>query len=319
MDERRMPDAAQPSAPVGLLFPGQGAQYVGMGKALYEQNAAGRAVLEEAERVMGGGFLRILFEGPEARLTGTDTSQPAIYAVSYAAFRAWRAAQPHVVIGVAAGLSLGEYTALTAAGCIGFADGLRLVQQRGQLMQAAGAQRPGAMASVLGLEAEKVAEICRGLDGAHVANYNCPGQLVISGETAAIARAGTACSAAGARKVIPLPVSGAFHSPLMAEAQRGLLPLLRALAWQAPQFSVLSNVSGVPHPGAAEIPAMLGRQVVESVRWEGNCRWMCAQGLNVFYELGPGKVLQGLMKRIDQTATVTPMELPAGPVNAAKE
>ena len=293
----------------GLLFPGQGAQYVGMGRALYEKSAAGRAVLDEAQGVLGGSFLKTLFEGPMEQLTATDVSQPGIYAVSYAAYVAWKEQHPGARVGAAAGLSLGEYTALTAAGCLPFADGVRLVRTRGQLMQEAAQKRPGAMASVLSLDAEKVAEICGGLDGAHVANYNCPGQIVISGGKAAIERASALCMQAGARKVIPLQVSGAFHSPLMAEAQRRLLPLLEAVAWKQPAFPVLSNVTGIPHRGADGMAGTMARQVVEPVRWEDDCRWMLVQGITSFCELGPGKVLQGLMKKIEASVSVVSGEV----------
>jgi [acyl-carrier-protein] S-malonyltransferase len=227
----------------------------------------------------------------------------------------WRAAQPDAVIGAAAGLSLGEYTALTAAGSLPFAEGIALVRERGRLMQEAAERIAGTMASVLGLDADKISAICAEIDGAHVANYNCPGQVVISGRREAIAAAGAACSAAGARRIIPLQVSGAFHSPLMAEAQTGLTPLLAAIRWQAPAFAVVSNVAGLPYRGPEEMATMLARQVVESVRWEDGCRWMLAQGMERFYELGPGKVLQGLMKKTAAAAAVlsaeTPQELAA--------
>jgi [acyl-carrier-protein] S-malonyltransferase len=294
---------------VGLLFPGQGAQYVGMGKALYEANTTARAILDEAQSVLGGEFLKTLFEGPMENLTATDVSQPGIYAVSYAAYRAWRERNAGARIGAAAGLSLGEYTALTAAGCLPFSAGIELVRQRGRLMQEAAASRSGAMASILSLDAEKVAEICGGLDGAHVANYNCPGQIVISGEKTAVERAGVLCSQAGARKVIPLQVSGAFHSPLMAAAQQKLLPLLEAVPWREPEFPVLSNVTGLPHQAGAGYADAMSRQVVESVRWEDDCRWMLVNGIEVFYEIGPGKVLQGLMKKIEPLASVTSGEV----------
>jgi len=298
------------SAPIGILFPGQGAQYVGMGKALYEV-PQGRAVLDAAADVLGARFLATLFEGPQDALTATDVSQPAIYAVSVAAYQVFRTQFPQVQIGAVAGLSLGEYSALTAAGSLPLADGVRLVQQRGLFMKEAAQSRPGAMASVLNLDAEKIAEICAGIPDAYVANYNCPGQVVISGDAAAIKRAAEACMAAGAKRVIPLQVSGAFHSPFMSSAQARLAPLLQAVPWQEPRMTVLANVHGAPYTGAADMPGLLARQVVESVRWEDCCRWMLSRGIETFVELGPGKVLQGLMKKIEPAARVLSAETPA--------
>ena len=295
-----------------ILFPGQGAQYLGMGKALYEEKPEARAVLDEAAAALGGQFLDVLFEGPVEKLTATDFSQPAIYAVSCAAFKVFSTQLPDVEIGASAGLSLGEYTALTAAGSLAFDEGIKLVRERGRLMQAAAMSRHGAMASVLGLEGDKIASICSCIDGVNVANYNCPGQIVISGESDAVRQASSACEEAGAGRVIPLKVSGAFHSPLMAEAQEGLRPLLDAVEWREPAFPVLANVTGMPHETAAEIPALLARQVVESVRWEDDCRWMLLHGMEEFYEVGPGKVLQGLMRKIEPAACVTSVETPAG-------
>jgi len=298
------------TAPLGLLFPGQGAQYVGMGKALYDGNATARAMLDEADRVLGGSFLSALFNGPAEALTATDVSQPAIYAVSCAAFAVLRELHPHCHIGAAAGLSLGEYSALTAAGALPFAEGILLVRQRGAFMQAAALATKGTMASVLHLDAEKISAICAGIEGAYVANYNCPGQVVIAGTVAALQQAGAACTAAGARRVIPLQVSGAFHSPLMAAAQARLRPLLDAVAWRPPAFPVLSNVRGAPYRATAELPATLARQVTESVRWEDDCRWMLLQGITRFAELGPGTVLQGLLKKIEPAASCGSAETP---------
>ncbi|MCX7847674.1 MAG: ACP S-malonyltransferase [bacterium] len=298
------------SARVGVLFPGQGVQYVGMGKALYETRT-GRAVLEVAGRAIGERLLATMFEGPQEALTATDMSQPAIYAVSVAAWEVFREEFPQVEVGAVAGLSLGEYTALTAGGALALAEGVRLVQQRGLFMQEAAQERPGTMASVLNLAAEKVAEICARIPDAYVANYNCPGQVVISGSKEGIARASEACMAAGAKRVIPLQVSGAFHSPFMGSAQARLRPLLEEVEWREPHITVLANVTGTPYTSVGEIPELLGRQVVESVRWEECCRWMLARGIERFIELGPGKVLQGLMKKIEPAVQVLSAETPA--------
>lgn len=296
------------NSPFAILFPGQGAQYVGMGTRIYEESAIARDILDTAGSVLGPEFLTILRDGPEEALTATDVSQPAIFAVSYAVWKAVSDAYPDCAPAAAAGLSLGEYTALAAAGALPFEKGLELVQKRGELMQSAAQNTPGTMASILGLDAESVTEACTPIDGAYVANYNSPGQIVISGERAAIEKACAACQEAGARRVIPLKVSGAFHSPLMEEARKGLQPLLDNIEWNTPAFPVLSNVTGMPYKSAEEIPELLGRQVVESVRWEDNCRWMLLQECETFYELGPGNVLQGLMRKIERSATVVSAE-----------
>ena len=294
---------------IGILFPGQGAQYVGMGKSLYEESKIGKEILDSADNALGGGFLDILFNGPAEKLTATNISQPAIYAVSYAAFEVF-SEKSNVKISAVAGLSLGEYSALTAAGSLPFKDGIKLVQMRGKLMQDAAENNSGAMASVIGLEAEKINTICSGIEGAYVANYNSPGQTVISGESDAIAIASSECSEAGARRVIPLKVSGAFHTPLMEAARKGLRPLLDDVSWNEPACTVLSNVTGMPYNSAGEMPELLGKQVVGSVRWEDNCRWMLFKGIENYYETGPGKVLQGLMKKIERGANVISVETP---------
>jgi len=282
-----------------------------MGKVLYEESPTARQLLEQADDVLGGDFLPVLFDGPVEKLSATDFSQPAIYSVSCAAYAVFEECAPNCAPAAAAGLSLGEYSALTAAGCLPFADGVALVHQRGQLMQEAANNHPGAMASVLGLDADRVAAVCSAVPDAYVANYNSPGQIVISGEKEAVQQASAACSEDGARRVIPLNVSGAFHSPLMEEARDRLLPVLAAVDWQAPKLPVLSNVTGLPYNNAVDIPELLGRQVVESVRWEDNCRWMLLNGIEHYYEVGPGKVLQGLMKKIERAAEMVSVELPA--------
>ena len=294
---------------IGILFPGQGAQYVGMGKALYEESTIGKAILDSADEALGGGFLDTIFNGPAEELTATNISQPAIYAVSYAVFKVF-SEKFNGTISTVAGLSLGEYSALTAAGSLPFTEGIKLVQMRGKLMQEAAENNPGAMASVIGLEAEKIDTICSAIDGAYVANYNSPGQTVISGESDAITKASSECSEAGARRVIPLKVSGAFHTPLMESARKGLQPLLEAIDWKEPVYTVLSNVTGMPYSSASEIPELLGKQVVGSVRWEDNCRWILFQGIENYYETGPGKVLQGLMKKIERAVSVVSVETP---------
>jgi len=280
-----------------LLFPGQGAQYVGMGKDLYENSPAARKIFELSAAVMGEGFLKTLFEGPEEDLKRTDVTQVAIYAVSIAAFAALREALPGLEVAGCGGLSLGEYSALTAAGSLPFEKGLLLVRSRSLFMQKAAEKERGAMAAVLQLEGSLVREICSKYEKVYVANFNCPGQIVISGSPEGVEKASLELKEKGAKRVLPLAVGGAFHSPFMESAREELLPLLQETAWQKPAFPVASNVLGGLYPEDADLPALLGRQIVESVRWEDDFRALCGLGAEIFLECGPGNVLCGLGKK----------------------
>ena len=242
-----------------------------------------------------------MFAGPEAELTKTENAQPGIFLVSWVAFQLLREQVPGLKFEATAGLSLGEFTALTAAGVLGFEDGLKIVRQRGQFMQEACEATKGGMAAIIGLDEAATREVCAAA-GVELANLNCPGQLVISGEAEKIAQACELAKAKGAKRALPLTVAGAYHSALMAGAQPKLQSALSALKLQPPTVPVISNVTAQPHGNVAEIQKRLVEQVTSSVRWEESMRYLLAQGFTRFIELGPGKALSGFMKRIDSNA-----------------
>jgi [acyl-carrier-protein] S-malonyltransferase len=301
---------------IAFIFPGQGAQKVGMGKALAEAFPLCRQTFEEADDALGESLSSLCFEGPESQLLLTEYTQPAILAVSVAACRAVTARG--VVASFAAGHSLGEYSAHVAAGTLSFADALRTVRRRGQFMQEAVPVGEGAMAAILGADADAVARACAEaraeLAGRTVspANLNAPGQVVIAGHADAVARAGELAKAAGAKRVIPLAVSAPFHCALMKPAEDRLAPLLRALPAQSPQIPVVANVDAEPKTSAADAVEALVRQVSSPVRWEDVVKRLVAEGARTFIELGPGNVLAGLVKKIDRSVTVASVEDPAG-------
>jgi [acyl-carrier-protein] S-malonyltransferase len=287
---------------VAVLFPGQGSQYVGMGKALLEQPGEGRRVLRRADEVLDFSVTKLCLEGPEERLRDTANAQPAILAVSVAAYVALREAagedfQPAFL----AGHSLGEFSALVAAGSLSFVDALRLVRRRGELMGQAGEAQPGAMAAILGGDDESVEAACQeaAQEGSVVvANYNLPGQVVISGEPSAVQRAGELCRARGAKRVVPLAVSGAFHSPLMSSAAGPFAAAVAACPVGVPQVPVIGNVSAAPLTSEDDTRAELTRQIVSPVRWAQSLRYMASQEVTWYVEVGPGQVLSGLAKRL---------------------
>lgn len=289
------------SSGYALVFPGQGSQYVGMGRGLWNASAKARELFTIADDTLSYRLSGLCFEGPEAELRETANAQPAILVVSIAAFTLLReAAEGELSPRFVAGHSLGEFSALVAAGALSFADALRLVRRRGELMSAAGQARPGTMAAVLGLDDGEVEAACAEAAFAGivvVANYNSAGQTVISGEPAAVERAGEIAKAKGARRVIPLPVSGAFHSPLMEPA---LEPFRRAVAEcriADPRWPVVGNVGARPLDSADEVRRELGGQLVSPVRWARSIEYMAEEGTGLFVEVGPGQVLAGLIKR----------------------
>ncbi len=288
-----------------LIFPGQGAQALGMGRDLYEAYPAARETFDQASEAIGLDLAAACFEGPIERLCASDVAQPAILTVSIAALRAMaRQAGGEPAMQATAGLSLGEYSALVAAGALEFADAVRLVRKRGLYMQQACEANPGTMYSILGLEDEAVEQACeearrKSAGGVWPANYNCPGQLVISGDEEATAVAAALCSERGARRAVQLNVAGAFHTPLMQQAAEKLAPELEATQFRAPSVPVVANVSGRPVEGPDEVRGLLLRQVVRPVRWADCMRWMLARGITSYAEVGPGQVLQGLLRRID--------------------
>jgi [acyl-carrier-protein] S-malonyltransferase len=286
-----------------LLFAGQGAQVVGMGKDLAEKYASAKQWFERANSGLGYDLTAICFNGPEAELTKTENAQPGIFVVSWVAFELLKERVPGLKFEATAGLSLGEFTALAAAGAMSFEDGLRLVRQRGRFMQEACEATRGGMAAIIGLDEGPTREICAEAEVV-LANLNCPGQLVISGETDKIARACELAKTKGARRALPLPVAGAYHSPLMASAQPKLAEELMRVNLSAPRVTVVSNVTAAPHEGVESIRTRLVEQVTNSVRWEESMRYLVAQGFSRFIELGPGTALTGFMKRIYKDAVV---------------
>jgi [acyl-carrier-protein] S-malonyltransferase len=284
-----------------LLFAGQGAQVVGMGKDLAEQFPTAKTWFDRANAALGYDLAAICFSGPQSELTKTENAQPGIFLVSWVAFQLLKERVPSLKFDATAGLSLGEFTALTAAGAMGFEDGLRVVRQRGKFMQDACDATRGGMAAVIGLDEGPTREVCAEA-GVVLANLNCPGQLVISGEAEKITKAVELAKAKGARRALPLEVAGAYHSPLMASAQPKLQAELAKVKLAAPSVPVVSNVTARPHGAPGEISARLVEQVTSSVLWENSIRYLLAQGFTRFIELGPGTALSGFMKRIDKTA-----------------
>jgi len=284
-----------------LLFAGQGAQTVGMGKDLAEAFPAAREIFDRANASLGYDLASICFGGPEAELTRTENAQPGIYLVSWVAYQLLKQNLPALSFSATAGLSLGEFTALAAAGVMSFEDGLKVVRQRGRFMQEACEVTQGGMAAIIGLDESLTREAC-GEAGVELANLNCPGQLVISGESTAIARACELAKLKGARKAMPLVVAGAYHSRLMATAAPKLEHALSSIPLNLPSVPVISNVTAVPHAAPADIHSRLVQQVTSPVRWEASMRYLLAQGFTRFIELGPGTALSGFMKRIDKSA-----------------
>ena len=301
---------------IAFVFPGQGAQKVGMGKALADEFPICRETLAEADAALGEPLSRLCVEGPEQTLMLTENTQPAILAVSVAAARLVES--QGIRAAFAAGHSLGEYSAHVVAGTISFADALRTVRRRGQFMQEAVPVGEGAMAAVLGLDAAGVTQACMSataeLPGRVVspANLNAPGQIVIAGHADAVARAGELAKAAGAKRVIPLAVSAPFHCSLMKPAEERLAPLLRALPVQEPRIPVVANVDAEPRRTSADAIDALIRQVASPVRWEDVVKRLLAEGVRTFVELGPGAVLTGLVKKVDRTVTTVNVEDPGG-------
>ena len=298
---------------IAFVFPGQGAQKLGMGKALADAYPVCRATFDEADAALGEPLSTLCFEGPDDQLMLTEFTQPAILAMSTAVLRLVRS--QGVAASFAAGHSLGEYSAHVAAGTLSFADALRTVKRRGRYMQDAVPVGEGAMAAVLGLDAADVARACEdAADGQIVtpANLNSPGQVVIAGHTAAVARAGQRAKALGARRVLPLPVSAPFHCALIKPAEDRLAPELRALDARDPSIPVVANVDAEPKRTATEAIDALVRQISAPVLWENVVRRLVADGVHIFVELGPGAVLAGLIKKIDRSVTVYSVEDGAG-------
>ena len=294
---------------IAFLFPGQGAQHVGMGRTIAQKYPAAKSLYDRANEILGYDLANLCFEGPAERLDSTVVSQPAIFVTSLAALEMLRADSPEAALSceMSAGLSLGEYTALVFSGAISFEDGLRLVQRRGEAMQQAADATPSGMVSVLLLDRAQVEQICREASSAGfiaLANFLCPGNIALSGVNAACERAAELAAAAGGRAV-PLAVAGAFHTELMKPADATLAQALAGVPIRKPEIPVISNVDAQCHDEPDVIRDLLVRQVVSPVLWEDSMRRMLAAGVDEVYEIGPGKVLRGLLKRIDRKLSVT--------------
>lgn len=293
---------------ISLLFPGQGAQYVGMGRQLADSVAAARRLYDDAADILGYDLAKLCFEGPSEELDSTVHSQPGLFVTSLAALESLRQQSPDVVLSceAAAGLSLGEYTAMVFAGVMDFETGLRVVQQRGQAMQDAADATPSGMVSILGLERVQVESLCdeaRGGEILRIANLLCPANTVVSGTNAACERLAELVQQSGSAKAVPLPVAGAFHTPIMEPAVERLTAALADAKLQRASIPVISNVDAQAHEDPEEIHQLLIKQVVQPVRWEESMRHLIAEGFEEFYEVGPGRVLRGLLRRVDRSVS----------------
>ena len=284
-----------------FVFPGQGAQYVGMGKPLFDKSPEAKKLFTQANEILGFAITDVMFDGPEEAQRQTKVTQPAVFLHSVILARLFPNFKPDMV----AGHSLGEFSALVACGALSFEDGLQLVSARAQAMQAACELEPSTMAAILGLADEKVEEICQGIKEVVVpANFNCPGQLVISGSMKGVEQACEELKAAGAKRALPLKVGGAFHSPLMEPARQKLAEAIEKTQFNKPSCPIYQNVDAKPHTDPAEIKANLVKQLTSPVRWTQIVRAMVADGATSFVELGPGNVLQGLIKKTEAAVEV---------------
>jgi len=282
--------------PIGFLFPGQGAQFVGMGKDLSEQSPAAREIYRKADEILGYSISQICFSGPETELTRTLYAQTGILVTSLAALAALREKNPDLAPSIVAGLSLGEFTALTAAGAISFEDALKLVQVRAEAMEDAAKNNPGTMAFIMGLTTEQCADVAREA-GCEVANLNAPDQTVLSGTLPSIDQACKIAEAKGAKRAMPLKVGGAFHSSLMGEAKARLEAALAKTPIQTPQCSFIPNVTAQKVSSPEEIRSLLAKQLTSSVQWVRTMATAKESGVSTYLEIGPGKILKGLARK----------------------
>jgi len=290
---------------IGYLFAGQGSQYVGMGKDLYEAFPESKVVFDKTDQILGFSLTQLCFEGPPEELKQTRNCQPAILTMSIAAWQAFRSIRntQYAIRSYAAGLSLGEYSALVAAEVLSFEDAVYLVRKRAEFMEQEALKKPGRMLSIIGLDLETVKQICRETH-AEIANLNCPGQIVISASPDNIEKAQDKARQKSARMTIPLEVSGAFHSSFMKGASARLATELEKIKFKAPRIPVVSNVTAKPSVSTEEIKDNLIQQVASSVLWEDSMRFLLSEGVRNFYEFGPGNVLKGLMRRIEPQVQV---------------
>jgi [acyl-carrier-protein] S-malonyltransferase len=287
-------------AKVAYVFPGQGSQWAGMGRDLYHDFAAAKAIFDRADEVLGFSLSKLCFEGPEDELRQTVNAQPAILTVSYACLEAARETRRNLPKpAFVAGHSLGEYTTLAVSGVLDFPSTVYLARERGRLMHEAGLKRPGSMAAVIGFDEALLAEVCR-QTGTYIVNINCPGQLVISGDRENMAQAVELAKAKGAPRLIPLPVSDAFHTPLMQPAVDGMADIVAKLFFRKPLIPIIANTTAQPLTTAEAVKDELLRQLCNCVQWQRSIEYMIDKGVSTFIEIGPGKVLTGLIKRINK-------------------
>ncbi len=296
-----MPEPAK----VAYVFPGQGAQSVGMGRDLYDNFASAKALFKQADDVLGFSLSKLIFEGPDEELRLTINTQPALLTVSYICLKIAQEASGGRLPAPAflAGHSLGEYTALAASNVIDFPTAVYLARERGRLMHEAGLREPGGMVAIIGLNEDVLLEVCN-QTGTQIANFNCPGQLIISGAMVNLPKAAEYAQAKGASRTIPLQVSGAFHSPLMQPAQGGLFQIIAKLPFRDPTVPIIANVTAKPLTKAEEIKTELIEQLCNCVQWQHSIEYMIKNGVTTIFEIGPGKVLNGLIKRIDKSIDV---------------